>query len=168
MSATETVTEDKPRTTLPVGLILSLVLAAMGGTGGFFAVRAGILPVGKPHATAATHESGMSSHEEDAAPPETEFVSIDPMVVSIGYGRERMHLKFRAELEVNPEDAETFRHVMPRILDMLNGYLRALEPRDLEDPLALLRIRSQLLRRINLLGDGKTARNLLIVEFVVN
>ncbi|MFC3119237.1 flagellar basal body-associated protein FliL [Jhaorihella thermophila] len=97
----------------------------------------------------------MSSHEEDAAPPETEFVSIDPMVVSIGYGRERMHLKFRAELEVNPEDAETFRHVMPRILDMLNGYLRALEPRDLEDPLALLRIRSQLLRRINLLGDGK-------------
>ena len=105
MSATETATEERPRKALLVPLILSLVMAAAGGTGGLFAVRTGILPLGKAHASAESdgsdispHGEGAASpeHGEGAASPEIEFVSIDPVVVSIGHGRERMHLRFRA------------------------------------------------------------------------
>jgi flagellar FliL protein len=57
---------------------------------------------------------------------------------------------------------------MPRILDVLNGYLRAIDIAQLEDPSALLRIRAHMLRRIQIVtGEGRV-RDLLITEFVLN
>ena len=58
--------------------------------------------------------------------------------------------------------------LMPRVLDVINTYLRAVEVRQLEDPAALTLIRSHLLRRIQLVtGDGRV-NDLLITEFIVN
>ena len=57
---------------------------------------------------------------------------------------------------------------MPRILDMLNGYLRAVAVNELERPAALVRIRSHLLRRVQIItGEGRI-RDFLITEFVLN
>ncbi len=51
---------------------------------------------------------------------------------------------------------------------MLNSYLRAVEVRQLEDPSALLRLRAQMLRRVQIVtGEGRV-RDLLISEFVLN
>jgi flagellar FliL protein len=50
----------------------------------------------------------------------------------------------------------------------MNGYLRAIDPAELDEPATLLRIRAQLLRRIQLVtGDGRV-RDLLVTEFVLN
>ena len=57
---------------------------------------------------------------------------------------------------------------MPRILDVLNTYLRAVEVRDLEEPAALVRLRAQMLRRVQVVtGEGRV-RDLLVTEFVMN
>ncbi|HHN73115.1 MAG TPA: flagellar basal body-associated FliL family protein [Thermopetrobacter sp.] len=175
MTASDTAATEKAGKPLRSALILCLVLAALGAGGGFYAVRAGMLPIpsAKPAAegdapAAESHAEEVPAHPSAAPSDQTEFVPIEPMVVSIGHGRDGRHLKFRAQLEVAPEDAKIFERVMPRILDMLNGYLRALRPQDLEDPLALLRIRAQLLQRVNLVSGGPKARNVLITEFVVN
>ncbi len=57
---------------------------------------------------------------------------------------------------------------MPRVLDVLNTYLRAVEVRDLEEPSSLARLRAQMLRRIQVVtGEGRV-RDLLISELVLN
>ena len=56
----------------------------------------------------------------------------------------------------------------PRVMDVLNGFLRAVEVQELEDPAALIRLRAQMLRRIQIVvGEGRV-NDLLIVEFVLN
>ena len=48
---------------------------------------------------------------------------------------------------------------MPRVVDVLNTFLRAVEPRDLEQPSALAPLRAQMLRRIQVVtGEGQGAR----------
>ena len=56
----------------------------------------------------------------------------------------------------------------PRILDVLNGYLRAVEVAELEDPSALVRLRAQMLRRIQVVAGEGRVNDLLISEFVLN
>lgn len=51
---------------------------------------------------------------------------------------------------------------------MLNGYLRAIAVSEIEDPAGLVRLRAQLLRRIQIVtGEGRV-RDLLVTEFVLN
>jgi flagellar FliL protein len=51
---------------------------------------------------------------------------------------------------------------------VLNGYLRAVETSDLENPAALVRLKAQMLRRIQIVtGEGRV-RDLLVSEFVLN
>jgi flagellar FliL protein len=57
---------------------------------------------------------------------------------------------------------------MPRILDVLNSYLRAIDVASIEDPQAMARLRAQMLRRIQIVtGEGRV-RDLLVTEFVLN
>jgi flagellar FliL protein len=57
---------------------------------------------------------------------------------------------------------------MPRVLDVLNSYLRAVEVAELEDPAALVTLRAQMLRRIQLVTGPDRVRDVLITEFVLN
>lgn len=57
---------------------------------------------------------------------------------------------------------------MPRIADVLNTYLRAVEVRDLEAPAATVWLRAQMLRRIQVVAGEGRVRDLLITEFVLN
>lgn len=114
------------------------------------------------------------SHGEDIAKEEVEempavaFVPLDPMIVSLPGGGVSTHLRFSAQLEVNPEYTEEVETLKPRIVDVLNGYLRAVEIAELSDPAVLVKLRGQMLRRIQVVvGDGRV-RDLLIMEFVMN
>ena len=82
--------------------------------------------------------------------------------------------KLRAEagsfwdMALTPKYAAEVTLLLPRIVDVMNGYLRALDPKVMEDPAALVRIRAQMLRRIQIVtGEGRV-RDLLITEFVLN
>ena len=77
-------------------------------------------------------------------------------------------MRFSAQLEVPPDRVIEVEGIKPRIVDVLNGYLRAVETADLEDPAALVRLRAQMLRRVQIVaGEGRVS-DLLIMEFVMN
>ncbi len=163
----ENVEEKKP-SKLP--MIIGLVLALAGGGGGFFAVQSGLLGGTKE---SAAHDSASEAHAEEegveTAPlPDVSFIEVPPLVISLGPRAQASHLRFRASLEVPKEYTVEVEGILPRVQDVLNSYLRALEPRDLEAPGALIKLRGQMLRRVKLVAGEGRVRDLLVLEFVLN
>ena len=147
------------------GIIIGVILALVGAAGGYFLTTSGMLPFGGKPATgeAMEKDAGVSVK----ALPQVGFVDLPPVIISVNAGDSR-HLKFHAQLEVNSSQIADVEKMKPRIMDILNGYLRALEVSDLEDSLALMRIRGHLLRRIEIVvGEGRV-RDVLVMEFVLN
>lgn len=145
--------ETKPRRSkLP--LIAGGVLALLLGAGGFFAAYTGMIGGGPaaPHAEAEA----------------IAFVPIQPLVIPLGPKAQARHLRFTGDIEVAKGGEAEIVHLMPRILDVLNSYLRAVEVAEFSDPPALARLRAQMLRRVQIVtGEGRV-RDLLITEFVIN
>jgi flagellar FliL protein len=113
------------------------------------------------------HEGEMDDAPVAELPP-VAFVALDPLVISLGDRGSSQHLRFRASLEVNPEYEDDVQELTPRVLDVLNSYLRAVDVHDLEEPTSLVNLRAQMLRRIQLVtGEGRV-RDLLVMEFVLN
>jgi flagellar FliL protein len=93
---------------------------------------------------------------------------MDPIMISLPPGSSSKLLRFTGQLEVTPAYAEEVVKLMPRILDVLNTYLRAVEVRELEQPASAVRMRAQMLRRVQVVtGEGRV-RDLLVTEFVMN
>lgn len=141
-------------------LIIGLLLALIGGAAGFYLVYSGVIPA---------RESRPETSAVSVDPlPDVGFVALDSMVISLGPASGNRHLRFAAQLEVESAHVADIETLRPRVIDVLNSYLRALETRDLEDPTALTRLRAQMLRRIQIVtGEGRV-RDLLIMEFVLN
>ena len=151
---------EKPARRPLFGLLLSGMLAVAGGAIGFFVVQKGYVSLG---AKDGTQQPPTIGDLHGLA-----FVPLEPVVVALGAGDERSHLRFRAELETPSAARSEVEGLKPRLIDVLNVYLRALRPEDLEDPLALHRLRAQILRRMQLVAGPDRVRDVLIMEFVVN
>lgn len=126
------------------------------GAGGFAATYAGPF--------ARSPEAGAANHEP--VPHAPGFLELDPLTITVGGAGGVRQLRFRGVLELGGASAGVG-PLMPRILDVMAGYLRALPLSTLEDPTALLRIRSQLLRRVQLLCGPEAVADLLILDFVI-
>lgn len=162
MAETEDTETTEPAKKSKLPLIVGIVLAIAGGGGGFFAVQSGlILSDGEPHA-----EEQME--KADTELPDISFVPIDPIVVSLNTSDGTRHLKFSAQLEVPNGQVSKVEMLLPRVVDVFNSYLRAVEAADLEEPTALIRLRAHLLRRAELVLGDDSVSNLLIMEFVLN
>ncbi|SEK21951.1 flagellar FliL protein [Roseivivax marinus] len=171
-------------------LILGVVLALLGAAGGFFAVSSGMI-LGGGGSDAAAASANEATAEETATPMEDDtdieggaeapptavapvelgdiaFVELPPLLVSLGPGAQNTHLRFRATLEVPSRHAAEVTTLQPRVLDAMNSYLRALSPADIEAQDALLLIRAQLTRRVQLVLGEEKLRDLLVLEFVLN
>lgn len=148
--------KKKSRKPLLIGLVLALLL----GAGGFYATFSGMI---------LGHSSEHATEGAEAGPlPDIAFVPIEPLVVSLGATTSGRHLRFAAQLEVAGSQSADVTLLLPRIVDVMNGYLRAMDVAILEDPAGLVRIRAQILRRIQLVtGEGRV-RDLLVTEFVLN
>ena len=142
-------------------LLIGLVLALLLGGVGFYATWSGMIFGSAENAHAeAEHEVGEL--------PDIAFVPVDPLVITLGSGEAVRHLRFTSQIEVAGPYASEVQLLLPRIADVLNGYLRAVDVTELEDPAALVRIRAHLLRRIQIVtGEGRV-RDLLVTEFVLN
>ncbi|WP_226625739.1 flagellar basal body-associated protein FliL [Alloyangia pacifica] len=171
-------------------LLVGLLLALLGGGGGFYAAFSGLLPFGgaaqvggadghdaPSHAGASQaaasgdgHGDGHGDGQGDGheAAGAAAFIELPQLVASLGPVSALHHLRFTAQLEVAPERRAAVEALMPRILDVLNTYLRALEPGDVEAQGALIRLRAQMLRRIQLVAGDGSVRDLLVTEFVLN
>ncbi|ETX15014.1 flagellar basal body protein FliL [Roseivivax halodurans JCM 10272] len=179
---------EAPRKASKMPLILGLVLALAGGGGGYFAVSSGMLLSGGDGGQKAGETHGSDGHDTPAKDDghatdaghgdahagsgpvtlgEFAFVELPPLVISMIPGAQTTHLRFRATLEVPAQYAEEVSAMTPRVLDAMNGYLRALSASDIEARDALLVIRAQLTRRVQLVLGREKMRDLLVLEFVL-
>lgn len=163
MSDTEEEQGDLPKKKSKLPMIIGLVLAIAGGGGGFFAVSSGMILGTESH-----QEEEMEEDVQVDDLPDISFVAIEPLVVSLGHDGQGQHLRFRAQLEVPGKYKSDVELLLPRVVDVLNSYLRALEIGDLKDASALVRLRAQMLRRVQIVTGMGRVNDLLIMEFVLN
>lgn len=160
MATAEATVEEAPKKRSKKPLLIGLALALVLGGGGFYATFSGLILDG-----------GTDHAEEDHAPGPLSgiaFVPLETIVVSLGPNSGSEHLRFTAQLEVVDSAASDVATLTPRILDVVNSYLRAIDTGSIEDPHAMARLRAQMLRRIQVVtGEGRV-RDLLITEFVLN
>ena len=161
MADTEEPQDAAPKKKSKKPLIIGLVLALLFGGGGFYVTWSGLL-FGPPP------EAAPEGEEPVGELPDIAFVPVDPLVITLGSGTAIRHLRFTSQIEVAAPHAEEVAHLLPRIADVLNGYLRAVDAAQLEDPAALVRVRAHLLRRIQLVTGQGRVRDLLVTEFVLN
>lgn len=152
---------EAPKKASKLPLILGVVLALLGGGGGFMAVQMDLF--------AGSDEEVVEEKVEEAeALPDLAFVPMETLVINLPPNAQAKHLLFTAQLEVEPAYSQEVTDLMPRIVDVLNGYLRAVQIAELEDPTALIRLRAQMLRRVQVVvGEGRV-KDILIMEFVLN
>lgn len=139
-------------------LLIGLVLALVGGAGGFFAGSSGILGGDAP-----TVEVG-----DERAIKNTVFVPVDPLVISIVRPDRVAQLRLQLALEVESPYAGEVEALMPRLMDVLNSYLRAVDTVEFDGSGALVRLRAQMLRRVQIVVGNDAVHDLLVQEFVVN
>lgn len=160
-----TLSDKEPTKKGKIGLIIGVVGAVALGGIAFFATYSGIF---------SNNGGGSSGHEEtsdagvEGMHPEVVFVALEPLVISLGKFASARHLRFRAHLEVEPDAVDEVEHLMPRIMDVLNTYLRAVSESELEDPTAMTRLRAQMFRRVQAVVGRENVRDLLITEFILN
>lgn len=151
----------KKKSKLP--LVAGLVLALAGGGGGFYAVYSGLILGPKK----AVEQPEAESAKMIADMPDVQFVPIEPLIISLNEEPGR-HLRFRAQLEVRSPYQSEVEALMPRVVDVLNSYLRAVSVEDLSSNASLVRLRAQMLRRVQVVTGGDRINDLLIMEFVLN
>jgi len=165
MADEETPPEGEPAKASKMPLVAGLVLALVGGGGGFYAAWSGmILGGGDADNAQAEAEDDMPVKDPFA---DITFIEVDPLIISVDARPERRLLRFRAQLEVPKTYHDDVKKLLPRVVDVLNSYLRALEVADLEDQAALSRLRAQMLRRVQVVTGQGRVNDFLIMEFVL-
>ncbi len=158
--ATATDPDDIPRARMPRWLLIpGLLLALLGAAGGFYGIRL----LGPGHDMLAAAESAVAAPADAPA-----WVELEPLVVTLPRASGRQFLRFAATLEVAPDAASAVAALRPRIVDVMNSYLRAVEPADFENRMILADLRAQLPRRIQVVTGEGQVRDLLVIEFVLN
>lgn len=159
------------------GLIMGVIGAIILGGAGYFVTSTGIFPPASGESTSETefHDTPSDSGHGAISGDQTTdvktgvtFVELDQLTISLGKFASSRHLRFQAYLEVEPAMAEEVKHLSPRILDVLNTYLRAIAETELEDPASMNTLRAQMLRRVQVVVGEENVRDLLITEFVLN
>ncbi|MEM9783551.1 MAG: flagellar basal body-associated FliL family protein [Pseudomonadota bacterium] len=146
-------------------MLIGVVAAAGAGGGAYIAVGQGLLP--PPVATVTAIIQGPP------APPwagwtAPNYVEIPPILVSLGAEAEAKRLRLRLMLEVAEGAADIVAEAEPRIVATLVRLLRAVDERDFEQPALMLRLQSQMLRRVHLVTPPDTVDAILIQEFLID
>jgi len=145
----------KKRTVKPI--LIGVALMPLLCAGGFFLTYKRLIPI-----------DNHSSIRKAPATRSATFVPVPPIIVSLGTKSAGANLRFTSNLEVAEGQSDAVKALMPRILDVLNSYLRAVDISSLEDPAALARLRAQMLRRVQIVTGAGHVRDLLVTQFVLN
>lgn len=160
--------EDAPKGGVK-GLIFGMMGAVLLGAAAFFVTYTGIFPTGGGGDAKAVDSHGNPVDITHAAGNSgVVFVALDPLIISLGRYATSRHLRFQAHLEVAPAAESEVQHLLPRVSDVLNTYLRAISEEEMEDPASMNRLRAQMLRRVQVVVGEDNVRDLLITEFVLN
>jgi len=167
MAKTEENPDARPKQRSKMPVLIGLVLFMAGGGGGFYAVYSRLLPLPEspPAKSAETEKTGAADQGQEAV--NVAFVPIPALVISLNDGS-GAQLRFRAQLEIEKVHKADVERLMPRVVDVLNSYLRAVKVADLRKNAVLVRLRAQMLRRVQVVVGPGSVRDLLIMEFVMN
>lgn len=153
------------------GFLFQIVMAVVLGVTSFGAVY--LMPEDEQTESHAAVDCAPAAPvivelEPDApALDEIVFVEMDALVVSLGRGNSARHLKIGLTLETVEAYEGEIHHATPKLKDAFTGYLRAVRLSQLQDPAAMARIRSQLLRRAQVVLGDSAINGLLITDFIL-
>ena len=154
MSAT-TDPEPTPRRRRILPMLAGVLGAILLGAGGFHAVSTGLILA--PESVRPPPVSQDFAH-----------LPIESVTITLPEGSNARFLRFSGQIEVAAGSLADMQRLHPRFLDMINTYLRAVDVPDLTEPGAILRLRAQILRRLQVIAGDGHVRDLLITEFVLN
>ena len=140
---------------LLVGVPLLLVLLG-GGAAAYFVMG------GEPHGQA---EGGA----KPAAPKQIVFYDMPDMLVNLNTtGRQTHYLKLGVALELDdPQAIPKLEKLLPRVIDNFQVFLRELRLDDLNGSTGMMRLKEELLIRINGALPGVTVNDVLFKEMLV-
>jgi flagellar FliL protein len=143
-------------------ILVPLLVVILGGAGVYFSGVLDMLKGGSKNAPAA----------DSAAPPaapQLVFYDLPEILVNLNSDSRRQNfLKIRVSLELsNPLDVPKVEAVMPRIIDTFQVYLRELRLEDLRGSAGILRLREELLDRVNNAVKPVKVNDVLFKEMLV-
>ena len=102
-------------------------------------------------------------------PPKVAFSDMQDILVNIqSNDGTPAYLKLSVSLELAaPEEKQGIQVLMPRIVDQFQSYLRELRIDDLHGSAGVLRVKEELLRRINVAAAPYPVRDVLLKEMIV-
>lgn len=168
--AEEDSTEPAEKPKKSKGIIVFALVFLLCAGGGFAAVQFGVLARFGIGNAAPDHapDSGEPHHPTFETPTAGSYVDIPTVVINLPAGGPHAHLRFTMTLDVPTGSEHQVEELKPRMVDMLNTYLRAIEPSDFERQQALTMIRSHLLARAKVIAGSDHIRDVLIQEFILN
>ncbi len=146
-------------------IVLAALLLVLGGGGGgawYFLLRT---PAPKP----GTNEAAKNEPAAPIVPPQVAFYEMPDMVVNIqSPDGSPAYLKLSVALELkNTDEQAGLKVLMPRIVDQFQTYLRQLRVDDLRGSASVMRLKEELLRRINVAANPYHVRDVLLKEMIV-
>jgi flagellar FliL protein len=142
----------------------ALVLLLGIGAGVFFLFFSG----GPPPEQVA--EEGPPKPAEPAGPVKSVYFNMPDLLVNLnaGAGRRTSFLKLTMSVELRSiDDAAQFEANLPRIVDNFQVYLRELRPEDLRGSSGFLKLREELLTRVQLAAAPARVNDILFREMLV-
>ena len=134
-----------------------LLLLVLGGGGAYF-----FLFKKTPSAQAKAADVPLT-------PPTVAFTDLDKLTVNIqGADSTPAYLQLSVSLELeNEEQKKAMEALMPRVKDQFQAYLRELRLEDLKGSAGVLRLKEELLRRVNVAAAPYHVRDVLLKEMLV-
>ncbi len=139
-----------------------LVVVGGGGAGAYFFLFSS-------SGGGDTAKTAKAEPAKPIVPPKVAFYDMPDMVVNIqSPDGSPAYLKLGVSLELKSDKEEAgLKVVMPRIVDQFQSYLRELRVDDLRGSESVMRLKEELLRRINVAAKPYSVEDVLLKEMIV-
>ena len=145
------------------------LLVVLAGGGGAYSFLGSGAPADE-HAEGAPAEAGHHGATPSELPSEhAAFFDVPDIVVNIQTADSTpAYLKLAVALELDSAEAKAaIEPVMPRVIDQFQTYLRELRVEDVRGSMGVMRLKEELLRRVNLAVAPTPVRDVLLKEMIV-
>ena len=142
--------------------VAALLLVIGGGAGAIMFLG------GKPADKIAAAD-GKSEAPKDLPPLQAVFFDMPDVIVNIqGADGATAYLKLAVALELgSPQEKQAVDPLLPRVVDQFQTYLRELRIDDIRGSAGVMRLKEELLRRVNLAVSPTKVRDVLLKEMIV-
>jgi flagellar FliL protein len=151
-------------------IVLGGLLVVLGGGGAAYYFLGGAPAEEHGETAVADHGGGGGHGASSELPPEhAAFFDVPDIVVNIQSADSTpAYLKLSVSLELDgPEGRAAIEPVMPRVVDQFQTYLRELRVDDVRGSMGVMRLKEELLRRVNLAAAPTPVRDVLLKEMIV-